>query len=562
MCMPIRMRNQIALVLGLAWIPACRGVTGESERIALPAVVASSVAVAPTRSSVVESCREDNPVGVRVVRLAHSELLNHLATVLGDEVVRGQGAPVFYLQGDHTHFAEQRLINSVDFASFRSATQKLAQRYVAALPADAPCLVADKRTACAHGPLSDLLMRLFSTRAGADEVTQLLQAHARWSLQHGARAGLEAVLSAALLSPRVLYRTESGGSRGPLITDAEALAMASFAVRGRAPTIDEQESVRAAGAEAFPAELGRTVRAWTLDPGFSRRAVDFAQQWLGVAHLTERLIRPGGRKDISGVLLDEFRHFVTEHFTGQDGSFERLFTATTTRFHPELEYIYEGRFVPPDRIDWDGDRRKGVLGTAGVLAAHANEEATDPVLRGMLVRLGLLCEPMPPPAPNADFTKVKVNDNMQTRERFETLSQAPACRSCHIVINPAGYLFESFDQYGRYREIERGRPVDSTGSIPPFFGQEPYRGVGAWSGITDLADWVAAAPEPRLCFAKGFANYLLSARVFDRTDSCALRRMAARFLSTGRLADLVEDIASSDVFRRRVRANGAAVARE
>lgn len=119
-----------------------------------------------------------------------------------------------------------------------------------------------------------------------------------------------------------------------------------------------------------------------------------------------------------------------------------------------------------------------------------------------------------------------------------------------VEIAPAN---ADFDQYGRYREIEAGRPVDSTGSIPPFFGQEPYRGVGAWSGITDLADWVAKAPEPRLCFAKGFANYLMSSRVFDRTDSCALHRMSARFVNTGRLADLVEDIVTSDVFRRRFR---------
>jgi hypothetical protein len=566
-------RKWLALYLVLAAASGgCRSTSGGAARVPV-----ASAETAATSSRVHDrhtvDCREDNPVPVRLVRLAQSELVAHLVAVLGDAVVRGEGAPVFYLQGDHTHPAIERVINSVDFGSYRNAARALARRYVQALPADAVCLDPEGALACSHGPLKTLMVRLHRGELDVADWQRIERVYARIAASYGPRDALEAMLTSALLSPAILYRAESGtpetGSGGVprepatsarMLSRAEAMQFASFAVVGRAPEPAEQGELMGFPDKDFQPYLARMARQWTRTAAFQDRAADFVQDWLGVSHLREKLVRPGltgggeGKPDMSGVLLSEFNAFVKDHLLGDDGGFARFFTATQTRYYPALEDVYAGRFVPPNLVMWDERERKGVLGLAGLLAAHASEQASDPVQRGMLVRLRILCEAMPPPIPNADLSKVGITPQMQTRERFEALAAVPACRGCHSIINPPGYLFESFDQYGRFRTIEKGRPINDRGSIPAFFGSAAYQGAGNWSGIVDLADWLSQAPEPRLCFAREFSNYFLSARVFDRTEGCGLQHVASRFVKSGVVADLVEDLVRSEVFRRRVQA--------
>jgi hypothetical protein len=529
-------------------------------RVPAPAAPAATLSPAPAAP---EACREDAPLPPRLVRLAHSELVDHLAATLGETVVRGEGAPVFVLQGDHTHAAEERVINSVDFGSYRSAARMIARRYVRSLPGEAACLHREHLLTCVHGPLKTLLLRLYRDDLTTDEWLRLEQTYLRLVPEHGPAAALEAVLTSALHAPAVLYRVESGvaaanGARS--LTRAEAVAFAGFAVLGHAPdAMDEAELLRFDGPD-FQPYLARVARHWTRRPEFQDRVAGFMRNWLGVSHLRDKLVRPsltgggdGNGGDISGTLIDEFNWFVKAHLLGERGDFARLFTATETRYHRDLEGVYRGRFLPPHRIVWDERERKGALGLAAVLAAHASETASDPVQRGMLVRLRILCEPMPPPIPNADIGKVGITPQMQTRERFDALASAPACRGCHKVINPPGYLFESFDQYGRFRTLDNGRPVNDRGGIPPFFGQSAYAGASeSWAGIVDLADWVSNAPAARLCFARDFANYFLAARVFDRPENCALGRLADRFVKSGQVADLVEDLVRAPLFRRRI----------
>jgi hypothetical protein len=146
-----------------------------------------------------------------------------------------------------------------------------------------------------------------------------------------------------------------------------------------------------------------------------------------------------------------------------------------------------------------------------------------------------------------------VTDDMQTRERFETLAAVAPCSGCHQVINPPGYLFEEFDQVGRHRATEKGRPINARGGLPPAFGSEPYPGVAEWDGLVPLSTWLAASPHARTCFAAHFASYILAEPIPSTTESCLLPSVTARFQQSGRLDELAADLASSDLFLRRQR---------
>jgi hypothetical protein len=48
---------------------------------------------------------------------------------------------------------------------------------------------------------------------------------------------------------------------------------------------------------------------------------------------------------------------------------------------------------------------------------------------------------------------------------METHRKNPACNSCHRVIDPLGLALENFDVTGRWRNFDRGVPVDPKGEL-------------------------------------------------------------------------------------------------
>jgi hypothetical protein len=350
-----------------------------------------------------------------------------------------------------------------------------------------------------------------------------------------------------LLAPQTLYRSESGTVADAAgltsLARAEVIDLASFAFTGRAAEPALRASLETLDAVALPAALGSQAAAWTASEDFRRRMSDFLEIRFGVEHLAE-LNRSDAAftTEVKQAFTTEFRDFVGQTLLAPGGTFGALFTQQPTAIAPALAPLYAQE--PPGR-------RQGVLGLASLLAARAAPNGSDPVKRGIMVRVELLCETVPPPIAGADFSKVMVTDDMQTRERFETLASVAPCSGCHQVINPPGYLFEEFDQLGRYRATEKGRPINARGTLPPPFGGDAYSDVGDWDGIVPLSNWLGSSPQARACFAAHFASYILSEPIPNTTQNCLLPGITARFVQSGRLDELAADLASSELFLRR-----------
>lgn len=375
---------------------------------------------------------------------------------------------------------------------------------------------------------------------------------------HGMAQAAAAIVTSALLSPRTLYQTERAdaqtdaapGAGTFLLAKTEALSLARFALTGREPEQSELAAVSSLDPQAFRAKLGELAASWVSTPEFSERALDFVAKRFGVEHLAEvDRLDPAFTPQVKLAMASEFRGHVAQTFLSPMGTFEQLFAVNPVGVFPGLESIYGAA----DPALYSNQRRLGVLGLSGLLAAVSGPAGSDPVKRGIMVRVELLCEAMPPPIPDADFGKVAVTEDMQTRERFEALAAIPACESCHDVINPPGYLFEEFDQLGRYRNMEKGRPVNAVGTISPYFGAEPYPGVEVWDGIVPLARWLSQSKEARACFATHFASYVLTQAVPQGTQNCSLPAVTSRFVVSGRLQDLAQDLVQSELFLYRSR---------
>lgn len=491
------------------------------------------------------ACNDPALLSPRLVRLASSELRNHVRAALpgvDEALIRNVD-----LQADHVAPISERVISSADFAAYYQAALAVAEAYATKSSEAAPCRMAST-DACLGTVLKTAITRLYRRAPTDEEWVRLSSSFQSLATTQGALRAAAAVVAGALLSPQSIFRVENretaadGTSR---LSRSSALELARFAFTGRAPGPSEAEALAGLPAGEFPAALANLVASWTRAPEFRERALDFSEDRFGVQHMAE-LSRsdPAFTSDVKSALTGEFREYVGETLLSPGGTFADLFTRSPSRVFPGLEGIYD---LP------GSTRRRGVLGLASLLTARAAPDASSPVKRGIMVRVDLLCESVPPPIAGASFDKVMITPDMQTRERYEALASIALCSSCHQAINPPGYLFEEFDQLGRHRDTEKGRPINAKGTLPPRFGGQPYPDVGSWDGIVPLADWMSKSPEARSCFAAHFASYVMSEPIPGGASNCALPTIAARFIESGRLDDLSADLVSSDLFLDRSR---------
>ncbi len=494
------------------------------------------------------ACAATQLLPSRLVRLASTELRDHVRGSLPgvDEAL----IQAVDLQAEHVAKVSERVISGADFSAYYQAVLELAQAYAQNSLEAEPCR-SGAAEVCLQNVVQTAVQRLYRRAATVEEWSAVASSFQRLLTTHAAAESAAGVIASALLSPQSLYRTESGAAPEAVgrtrLTRAETIDLASFAFTGRAPASAVLEALSAVDDANLPAALGSQAAVWIAEDASRQRASDFLELRFGVQHMAE-LSRsdPAFTAELKSSLSQEFREFVGETLLAPAGTFADLFSKPQARVFPGLEGLYAAD--PPGR-------RAGVLGLASLLTARAAPNGSDPVKRGIMVRVDLLCENVPPPIPGADFSKVTVTDDMQTRERFETLAAVAPCSGCHQVINPPGYLFEEFDQLGRHRATEKGRPINARGTLPTPFGSEPYAGVGDWDGIVPLSDWLGTSPEARTCFAAHFTSYILSEPIPDTTQNCLLPGITARFLQSGRLEELASDLASSELFQYRRRAN-------
>lgn len=95
-------------------------------------------------------------------------------------------------------------------------------------------------------------------------------------------------------------------------------------------------------------------------------------------------------------------------------------------------------------------QRKGILTHPAWLIAHSSNFHTDPIRRGRWIREKLLAGYVPDVPITVD-AQVPENPHKTFRERVEDVTQQNDCWKCHQHMNPLGFPFEAFDDFGRYR---------------------------------------------------------------------------------------------------------------
>ncbi|MDE2301656.1 MAG: DUF1592 domain-containing protein [Sphingomonadales bacterium] len=360
-------------------------------------------------------------------------------------------------------------------------------------------------------PLGRYLFRRPLTDAEGNGYVAMAGAAARTA--HSFDKGLELGLAAMLESPQFLYIVETAQPDpqhpGVLVLDDYSRASRlSYTLWNTTPDAALLASA-ASGRLHDPAVLAATAAKMVKSPRFEDGIRAFFADML----LFERfdslskdpIIFPYFNSEVAAAMPEQMLRTITDHLLTRDGDYRQLFLTGHTFMTRALGGLYQ---VPVHKDKgWEpyqfapGADRAGLLGQAGFLAIYSQTGRSSPTLRGRAIRELLLCQPVPNPPGNVNFTAVQdvKNRAMPTaRVRLAAHMTDENCAGCHRLTDPLGLSLERFDGIGGWRTTENGAVIDPAGKLDK---QD-------FSGAEGLGKLLAASPDASQCVASRALEYV------------------------------------------------------
>lgn len=235
---------------------------------------------------------------------------------------------------------------------------------------------------------------------------------------------------------------------------------------------------------------------------------------------------------------------VIDHVLTREQDYRDLFTTRKSFMSMNLAAVYG----TPTTDGWvpyefaEDSARDGLLTQVSFLAAHSHAVRSSPTLRGKALRELFLCQRVPDPPPDVDFSLLEDAGDLATaRERLDVHNSNPACAGCHLITDPMGLALEHFDGAGRYRETENGAVLDTTGELDGI----------EFTDVPTLAQAMRNHPKLSYCLVNRLYAYGTGGPVSLRYDRQILDHFENRFALAGhRIPDLLREIALSNAFSR------------
>jgi hypothetical protein len=185
------------------------------------------------------------------------------------------------------------------------------------------------------------------------------------------------------------------------------------------------------------------------------------------------------------------------------------------------------------------------------MSGFAHDTTSSPIHRGVFVARSLLGRRLRPPPDAVAPVSPDLHPNLSTRERIALQTKSQACMSCHTLINPLGFTLEQYDSLGRFREAEKGKPIDATGSYQTLSGE-----TVEFKGARDLGEFLAKSAETHQAFVEHLFHGLVKQPVRAHgTD--APERLRKRFAENGfSIRKLIADVIQTAALAGRENAKG------
>ncbi len=441
--------------------------------------------------------------------------------------------------------------------------------------------------------LSKLLPRLYRGPIAQADLDVLLGVFDRnFQRTNDFRGSLRSAVSAAYLSPRHLFASNTAAERKPgtPLSPHDLATRLSLFLWSSTPDA-ELRAAADRGELSDPAVLGRQVKRLLDHPYASELSANFAAQWLhlyniGLNEPDQDLYDYDDR--LKRATVNESLRFFHEVLRA-DGSIRLFLDSDWFMCNDRLAELYRIKFSGKESrrpfSSWrkvpvaglyvpQAGVRGGLLGQASILKLTSGSIRTSIVGRGMFILENILDDPPAPPPENVGeiANAVADLDQKSVREQLEIHRRRASCRACHDKIDPLGFALENYGAIGQWRTTE-------TDGMKPLIVEESSQGAVVKSAATaqktkkvqrkghpvDTKGVVMGVPVdgPRelraLLLSKDqvFARCLVSklmiyglGRSLRHQDEAVIEQIVATAAKDGyRLREIIELIVRSDSFR-------------
>jgi hypothetical protein len=356
-------------------------------------------------------------------------------------------------------------------------------------------------------------------------------------------AAVKRVVLLVLKSPRFLY-PDAAGAPAQYATAARL----AFAIWDGPPDRALLEAA-ASGKLGTRAEVRAQAERMLADPRAKAKLREFLITWLKLDQVKEVLKDakkfPDFTPEVASDLRTSLELLLDDVAFGPSSDFRTLFLTEDTYLNGRLAKFY-GFDLPADapftKVKFEADKRSGAVTHPYLMSAVAYEAESSPIHRGVWVGRGLLGITIRPPMEAFTPLAPDLHPNLTTRERVLLQTKANACAGCHSVMNPLGFAFEHFDAVGRFREKDRAKPIDATGSYETRAGA-----TAKFAGAKELAKFLANSEETQYSFAQQMFHYYAKqpVRAYGLNKPDELRKaFASNALSVRKLAAEIATIAA------------------
>lgn len=370
-------------------------------------------------------------------------------------------------------------------------------------------------------------------------------------------AALRHAIWGLLQSPNFLYRVELGvpseADGGRLrFTSFEMASRLSFTLWGTVPDEELLDTAEADGL-ATPAGIRDQAERMLADPrarqGVAKFTAEFYRLWQLEEKAKDSVAFPEWTPTLRAAMRDELLARIADVVFDQPDDYLTLYDSKEVFVNNELARLYGLPEVEPDAFRAamlpDEDPRRGLIGSALVLAMNSLPARTSATERGQFITEMFLCKVVPPPPPEVDVD-LDDDDGMggpaehrTLREKLEPHRADPTCAGCHNLTDPIGLALEHYDTIGRYRETDLGLTIDASGELD---------GVPFADG-SELAVLLRQHPDVQRCLVDKLYTYTAGRLPFRSEDDFLAAVEGDLDASGNRFDQLLLALVTHDDFR-------------
>ena len=197
--------------------------------------------------------------------------------------------------------------------------------------------------------------------------------------------------------------------------------------------------------------------------------------------------------------------FLEEATWGKKAGYRELLLSSEYPLNERLGKLYgvevKDGFQP---VSLENGQRAGLITHPFLLSYLAYHNNTSPIHRGVFLTRHIIGMPLKSPPMANLFLEAKFDPGLTMREKVASMTASQECMGCHMTINPLGFSLEHFDGIGRWREQDKGKPVDAKGTFKTESGE-----MINLDSARDVAEFAANAPSAHRAFIETLFHHLV-----------------------------------------------------